>query len=346
MTLLSLSDFRFERLRCCFLSGAEMKRREFIGLVGGVASWPLGALAQRKGQTPALICWLSLQVRSELFAALKDGLAAIGLNEGADYRVERRSADGRFDRLAPLAEELAAMRPSIIVAFPASVAAIAAKAAPATPIVVPTGELRAGGIIANLAHPGGMITGISNVTGDTTEKYLEYLTTIMPDLKRVGFLADSTNLSREALREAAHRSVTRFAVEDTYEEVSRPEDIEQACQNLARRGVQALIVVAGPILIGERLRIIQLASAESWPVVAWSSEWPKVGALLSYGVDNSANFRRAAYYIDRILKGANPGDLPVEQPARLELVINAKTAKTLGLAIPPSLLAVADEVIE
>jgi len=168
----------------------------------------------------------------------------------------------------------------------------------------------------------------------------------MPDLKRVGFLADSTNLSREALREAAHRSVTRFAVEGTYEEVSRPEDIEQACQNLAQRGVQALIVVTGPILIGERLRIIQLASAESWPVVAWSSEWPRVGALLSYGVDNSANFRRAAYYIDRILKGANPGDLPVEQPARLELVINAKTAKTLGLAIPPSLLAVADEVIE
>ena len=156
----------------------------------------------------------------------------------------------------------------------------------------------------------------------------------------------STNLSRETYREAAHRSVIRFAAEDTYEEVRRPEEIGEACQRLARRGIQALIVVTSPILIGERLRIIQLASAEHWPVVAWSSAWPKDGALLSYGVDTSANFRRAAYYIDRILKGAKPSDLPVEQPAKLELVINAKTAKTLGLAIPPSLLALADEVIE
>jgi putative tryptophan/tyrosine transport system substrate-binding protein len=154
-----------------------------------------------------------------------------------------------------------------------------------------------------------MITGISNFTGDTTEKYLKYLTTIMPDLKRIGFLADTTNLSRETYREAAHRSVIRFAVEDTYEEVSRPEEIGQACERLARRRVQALIVVTSPILIGERLRIIQLASAEHWPVVAWSSVWPKDGALLSYGVDTSANFRRAAYYIDRILKGAKPGDI-------------------------------------
>jgi putative tryptophan/tyrosine transport system substrate-binding protein len=105
-----------------------MKRREFIGLAGGVAVWPLGALAQRQGQTPALICWLSMQARGELLAALKDGLAAIGLNEGAHYRIEQRSSDGQFDRLAMLAEELAAMRPSIIVAFPASVAAVAAKA--------------------------------------------------------------------------------------------------------------------------------------------------------------------------------------------------------------------------
>jgi putative ABC transport system substrate-binding protein len=324
-----------------------MKRREFIGLAGGVAVWPLAALAQRQGQSPALICWLSLQApRSELLAALKDGLAAIGLNEGAHYRIEQRSSGGQFDRLAMLAEELAAMRPSIIVAFPASVAAVAAKAAPDTPIVVPTGELRAGGVIANLAHPGGMITGISNLTGDTTEKYLEYLTTIMPDLKRVGFLADSTNLSRETFREAAHRSVIRFAAEDIYEEVSRPDEIGQACRRLARGGIQALIVVTSPILVGERLRIIQLASAEHWPVVAWSSVWPKDGALLSYGVDTSANFRRAAYYIDRILKGAKPSDLPVEQPAKLELVINAKTAKALGLAIPLSLLALADQVIE
>jgi putative tryptophan/tyrosine transport system substrate-binding protein len=323
-----------------------MKRREFIVLVGCAAVWPLAALAQRQGQSPALIGWLSLQARGELLSALKDGLAAIGLKDGVDYRIEQRWSDDQFDRLALLAEELAAMRPSIIVTFPASLAVVAAKAAPATPIVVPTGELRAGGLVTNLAHPGGMITGISNITGDTTEKYLEYLTTILPQIKRVGFLADSTNLSREAFREAAHRSAVRFAIEDIYEEIGRPGEIEQACLRLARQGVQALVVVASSILINARLRIIELASVQRWPVIAWSSEWAKNGALLSYGIDNSANFRRAAYYIDRILKGANPGDLPVEQPVKLELVINAKTAKTLGLAIPSSLLALADEVIE
>ncbi len=323
-----------------------MKRREFIGLVGVAAVGLRGALAQRQGKPPPLIGWLSLQARSELLSALKDGLAGMGLNEGADYRIEQRWSDDQFDRLALLAEELAAMRPSIIVTFPGSVAAVAAKAAPTTPIVVPIGELRAGGLVANLAHPGGMITGISNITGDTTEKYLEYLTTIMPQIKRVGFLADSTNLAREAFREAAHRSVMRFSVEDTYEEVARSGEIEQAYQKLARQGVQALIVVSSSILINARRHVIELASAQRWPIIAWSSEWAKDGALLSYGVDNFANFRRAAYYIDRILKGTNPGDLPVEQPVKLELVINAKTAKTLGLAIPPSLLALADEVIE
>jgi len=323
-----------------------MKRRAFIGLAGSAAVWPLAALAQRQGQAPALIGWLSFQARSELLAALRDGLAAIGLKEGTDYRIEQRWSDDQFDQLAVLAGELAAMRPSIIIAFPASVAAVAAKAAPATPIVVPTGELRAGGLVTSLARPGGMITGISNIAGDTTQKYLEYLTTIMPQLKRVGFLADSTNLSRETFRDGAYRSASRFGVEISYEEVERPGEIEQACQRLARQDVQALIVVASSLLINARRRIIELASVQRWPIIGWSREWSKDGALLSYGVDNRANFLRAAYYIDRILKGANPGDLPVEQPVKVELVINAKTAATLGLAIPPSLLALADEVIE
>ena len=228
-----------------------------------------------------------------------------------------------------LAEELAAMRPSIIVAYPASVAAVAAKAAPATPIVVPTGELRASGVVAKSRPPRGNDYRNSAISPGTLPRNI--WSTSRPScriLSASGFLPISTNLSRETYREAAHRSVIRFAAEDTYEEVSRPDEIGQAYQRLARRRIQALIVVTSPILIGERLRIIQLASAEHWPVVAWSSVWPKDGALLSYGVNTSANFRRAAYYIDRILKGAKPSDLPVEQPAKLELVINANTAKS------------------
>ena len=328
-----------------------MRRREFITLIGsGAAAWPIAAGAQQQGQRPALIGWLCLQAREtgeHLLVALKEGLATLGWKEGTQFVVEERWADGQVGRLQPLAEELAATKPKIIVAFPVLPVRAVAKAAPDTPIVfAATADPVAAGLAKSLAHPGGMITGISNVVQDITPKHLELLIAVLPELRRVGFLADSTNPTRGQLREAADRSVVQYKVKEIYEEVARPAEIDAAISRLADGGAQALVVIASAILVFERQRILRLAAAQRWPVIGWSREWPADGALMSYGVNTLDSLRRAAFYIDKILKGANPGDLPVEQPSKIELIINLKTAKALGLDVPLHLQQLADEVIE
>jgi putative ABC transport system substrate-binding protein len=328
-----------------------MRRREFITLIGsGAAAWPIAAGAQQQGQRPALIGWLCLQSREtgeHLLVALKEGLATLGWKEGTQFVVEERWADGQVGRLQPLAEELAATKPKIIVAFPVLPVRAVAKAAPDTPIVfAATADPVAAGLAKSLAHPGGMITGISNVVQDITPKHLELLIAVLPELRRVGFLADSTNPARGQLREAADRSVVQYKVKEIYEEVARPAEIDAAISRLADGGAQALVVIASAILVFERQRILRLAAAQRWPVIGWSREWPADGALMSYGVNTLDSLRRAAFYIDKILKGANPGDLPVEQPSKIELIINLKTAKALGLDVPLHLQQLADEVIE
>jgi len=327
-----------------------MRRREFITLLGGATVLPLAARAQQQGPRPVLIGWLSFQSHEaggHLLVALEEGLATLGWKEGTQFVVEQRWADGQFDRLQPLAEELAAMKPKIIVAFPGQPVRAVAKAAPDTSIVFAlTADPVATGLVKSLAHPGGMITGISNVVQDITQKHLELLIAVLPELRRVGFLADSTSPLRGQLREAAVRPVVQYKLEEIYEEVARPVEIDAAISRLADRGAQALVVIGSPILISERRRILRLAAAHRWPVIGWSREWPADGALMSYGVDSSASFRRAAFYIDKILKGASPGDLPVEQPSKIDLIINLKTAKGLGLDVPLHLQQLADEVIE
>jgi putative ABC transport system substrate-binding protein len=328
-----------------------MRRREFITLIGsGAAAWPIAARAQQQSQRPALIGWLCLQSREtgeHLLVALKEGLATLGWKEGTQFVVEERWADGQFDRLQPLAQELAAMMPKVVVAFPVLPVRAVAKAAPDTPIVfAATADPVAAGLAKSLAHPGGMITGISNVVQDITPKHLELLIAVLPELRRVGFLADSTNPARGQLREAADRSVAQYKVKEIYEEVARPAEIDAAISRLADGGARALVVIASPVLVSERQRILRLAAAQRWPVIGWSREWPVDGALMSYGVNVSDSLRRAAFYIDKILKGANPGDLPVEQPSKIELIINLKTAKALGLDVPLHLQQLADEVIE
>jgi putative ABC transport system substrate-binding protein len=163
----------------------------------------------------------------------------------------------------------------------------------------------------------------------------------------VGFLAGGpSSAGAKALREGVLRSAAHHSVDARIEEATQPDDIEPAISGLAKQGVQALVVLATPLLSAERGRIVKLALAHRWPVIGFSHEWPEAGAVLSYGVDVVASYRRAAYFVDRILKGAKPGDLPIEQPTRLELVINAKAAKALGLTISQELRLRADRVIE
>lgn len=223
----------------------------------------------------------------------------------------------------------------------------ASKAAPNTPIVMASGgDPVAAGLVASLARPGGMITGLTSLAGNITDKYLELLLVAVPQLRRVGFLVDSTVLTASAHMEAARRSGSQLSVEVRFAEVARLEDIDPGIVRLTQEGIQALAIMPSTRFAADRRRILTVALAHRLPVVAQTHEYVEAGALLSYGADPSALYRRAAYYVDRILKGAKPGDLPIEQPTQFETVVNLKTAKALGLNVPQSLLLRANRVIE
>jgi putative ABC transport system substrate-binding protein len=318
------------------------------------AAWPVlawaGAVFAQSKQAPVVIGWLSMGSREadeHLFAVFKDGLAALGWTEGTNFILEERWADGRTERVQALAEDLAKRKPAVIVTASGRAVRAAAKAAPRTPIVQASGgDLVVAGLAASFARPGRTVTGLTNFVTDVSEKYLELLLAAAPKLRRVGFLADPNNPNRTTLMEAARRSAARYSVEARFAEAVNADDIEPAISRLAKEGAQALVVMSSPVFSTERQRIVKLALARRWPFIAGPREFAEEGALLSYGPDLSANYRRAAYYVDRILKGAKPGDLPIEQPTRFELVINMKTAKALKLEIPRDLAVRADRVIE
>ena len=325
-------------------------RRAFIL---AVIAWPALALTEAvsaQSKQPILIGWLntdSRELSGQNLTAFKDGLAALGWKQGEHYVIDERWANGRIAPLQPLAEELAAKKPAIIVAGQLTAVPIAARAAPGTPIVmVIGGDPVAAGIVKSLARPGGMITGLTNVSTNVVEKHLELLLAAAPNVKRVGVLGDSTAPLRASAMDAVRRSVAQHQVEARFAEVANPEEIEPVISRLAKEGARALIVTGGLMFRNERQRIVKLALAHRWPIVAGRTEFAEEGALLTYGVDPSASYRRAAYYVDKILKGTKPSDLPIEQPTQFVLVINLKTAKALGIKIPQSILVQATKVIE
>jgi putative ABC transport system substrate-binding protein len=190
-----------------------------------------------------------------------------------------------------------------------------------------------------------MVTGVTNIVTDITEKYVELRLAAAPKSRRVGVLVDTTAVNHALMLEAARRAVARYAVELRNAEVARQEEIGPALSRLAKDRVQALVAMPGQAVTVGRRRIVKFAHDQRWPVIA-GSEFAESGALLSYGADILANYRRAAYYVDRLVKGAKPGDLPIEQPTKFELSVNLRTAKALGLAIPQTLLLQATQVIE
>ncbi|MGH6631531.1 MAG: ABC transporter substrate-binding protein, partial [Burkholderiales bacterium] len=256
-----------------------------------------------------------------------------------------RWADGRHARLPTLADELAAKKPALILAVTIPAARAAAKAAPRTPIVFTGGDPVAAGLVASFARPGGMITGHYGLSADVSEKYLELLLAAAPKSRRVGFLIDTTNANLALHKENVRRSVAQHSVDARLAEAGQLEEIEPALSRLAKEDIHALVVMT-TTMFGQRQRIVKFALARRWPAIGSGSEWAEEGALLSYGIDQSQNYRRAAYYADRILKGTKPGDLPVERTSKLELVINMKTARALKLEISRELAVRADRVIE
>jgi putative ABC transport system substrate-binding protein len=325
------------------------RRKLVIALGMGAVGWTIAVFGQSQ-QVPIVIGWLtanSSAVDSGVRASFKEGLAALGWKEGSQFVIEQRFADGRTAQLLLLAGELEAKKPALIVTGSAQATAAATKAAPKTPVVMAIGaDPVIAGFAVSLARPGGMVTGLSNMTADVTEKYLELLLAAAPKVKRVGVLIDSKNPTRASLKKAAQRSAAQRSVDAHFAEVVSPEEIESAFSRLAKEGVQALIVVSSAFFGNERQRIVKLALARRWPVIAYERSWTEEGALMSYGPDVYDNYRRAATIVDRILKGAKPGEIPFEQPTKFVFDINRKTAHALGLKINPELLLRADKVFE
>ena len=324
------------------------RRREFLLILSGAAFAPRWTLAQpRQPIVVGLLHSGSRDATANRLAAFKEGLAALGWKEGAQVAFEDRWADGKVERLSALAEELAARKPAVILTGGSPPVAAVIKSAPNTPVVMATiGDPVASGFVSSLARPGGMITGIASITGTVTEKYLELLLEAAPKIRRIGFLFDSTVLITPLHLEAARRSSARLSVDVHYAEAPRLDEIEPAMSRLAKESVDALVVMPSTVFASHRQHILKLALAHRWPVIAQTNEYVEAGALLSYGADPIASYRRAAYYVDRILKGAKPGDLPIELPARFVLAVNLRTAKTLGIVVPQSILLRADRVIE
>jgi putative ABC transport system substrate-binding protein len=326
------------------------RRKSLIALAATV-SLPRLVLAQAK-KPPVVIGWLSTGPRPEAgrggLAEFKKELATLGWQEGVNYVVEELYAAGQLKRLPALAEELAAKKPVLIVAAGGAPSTIAAaKAAPKLPTIQVTGVSPVDtGLAASLARPGGMVTGITSLNTEISAKFLELLLAAAPKAKRVGFLADVKLPSYALHIKNMHAAIERFRIEARFVEVGSAEELDRALQQLAKEGVQALVVPTGGGLFNvERQRILQFALSQRWPVIGQAG-WGAAGALLSYGANTLSLSRRAAHYVDRILKGAKPADLPIEQPTTFELVVNLKTAKALGLTMPPEIMVQATQVIQ
>ena len=329
-----------------------MRRREFITLLGGAATaWPLAALAQQPG-TPRRIGVLiqvaegDPQARIEVATFLR-GLQKLGWSEGHNLRIDTRWGGGDADLIRKYAAELVALAPEVVLAPGGTVVGALQQASRTVPIVFvnvtdPVGR----GYVASLAQPVGNATGFTSFEFGMGGKWLEVLKEMAPRVTRAAVLRDPVITAGMGYLAAIHALAPSIGVQVTPIDVRQTSDIERAVAAFARTPNSGLIVTADPAAIVHREAIIALAARHRLPAVYPYRFFVISGGLISYGLDNIEQYRLAAGYVDRILKGEKPGDLPVQAPTKYELAINLKTAKALGLEVPPTLLARADEVIE
>jgi len=326
-----------------------MQRREFITLLGGAAAaWPLAARAQQPA-TPRRVGVLLVGLSPESNEAkqFRLGLRDLGYSEGRDVLIEWRSANGDYDRIPALVANLVQSKVDVIVQDITVGTEVTKRATSTIPIVMalvldPVGS----GLVKSLSHPGENVTGLSMMATELYPKRMQLLKEMKPQLTRVAVLWNPDHPFHAKAVEELKAIAPSLAVELSFASARTPEQLVPAFLDATRAKAQAVYVVEDPIFFAHRMTVLNLASTAQLPTIHELRRWPEAGALMSYGPDLHDLFRRAAIYVDRIFKGAKPADLPVEQPTKFELVINLKTAKTLGLAIPSGMLAIADEVIE
>jgi putative tryptophan/tyrosine transport system substrate-binding protein len=322
----------------------QSTRRELIALLGGAAAWPLAARAQRA--TPVVGFLGNTSGDKTFIASFRQGLEQIGYIEGRNIAIEYRWTEGQYDRAAALAADLVALQVAVIVSVGLPLA-LAAKAATTTiPIVFLIGDDPVKfGLVASLNRPGGNITGFSFLA-PIEAKRVELLHELVPKASTIAALVNPKFSSAEVRVTAVRDAATALGLELTVYNASSESEIDIAFASIAERQIGALLVTADPFFDGKRDQIVRLAARYALPTLYFTRQFAEDGGLMSYGSDAANGLRRVGVYAGRILKGERPADMPVEQPTKFELVLNLRTARTLGLEIQPRLLALADEVIE
>jgi len=337
-------------MRCLLLAlGLDMRRREFLVALGGAAAaWPYTARAQPS--PPVLIGMLNAGAATSFKQhtdAFRDSLRGLGYVEGRNVRLEYRFADGHLNRLPGLAAELVSLNPNVIVSSPVPANLAVAKATSTIPIVMASGADPVGfGLVKSLSHPGGNVTGLTNFAEELAPKQMDFVRELLPRMARLAVLVNVANPLhvpqwRETKAAAAQAGIALVPFE-----FRNPDQLEAAFATFVQGRADALLVPPDVTFVTHRRRIADLSLSARLPTIFFNRQSAEDGGLMSYGPDQLENYRRAAVYVDKILKGAKPQDLPIERPTKIELVINLKTAKELGLEIPPMLLARADDVIQ
>jgi putative tryptophan/tyrosine transport system substrate-binding protein len=326
-------------------------RREFIVTLGGAAAaWPLAARAQQSAGKVWRIGLLSSVSRSmycSLYAGFRQGMHELGYIEGKDFVTEWRSAEGRYERFPELAAELVRLKVDVIVVAVNAAIRPLQRATNTIPIVLayvidPVGN----GFVTSLARPGGNITGLAGSSDDTAPKQLELLVTVVPNASRIGLLGNPGAPIYSSVLKRATSATQSAGLSLVPMEAGNLQQIEDAFTAFANTPVQAVMVASDAVFFEQRQRLAELALAHRLPSIFTQREYADAGGLMSYGENLSEFFRRAATFVDKIFRGAKPGDLPIEQPTKFNLVINRKTADAVGVTIPPQLYIFADEVIE
>jgi len=327
------------------------RRRLLIAIGASALAAPFGAFAQQQGKVWR-VGFLS-QRRVEIsdsdyyYGPFRQGMRELGYVEGKNLLIEWRSAEGKSERLPGLATELVNLKVDVIVTAATPATSAAQKATTMIPIVMAnTADPVGSGFVKSLAHPGGNITGLSNLVGDVIPKHLEMLLSMVPKLSRVVVLVSPDNSAHATMLKNVQSAAQRTSVKILPMEARTAPEIEKAFSAMAREKAGAVILARDPFFNQQVRQLAELAAKGRLPTISGIREYVEAGGLMSYGPSLADPYRRAATYVDKILKGAKPADIPVEQPTKFEMFINGKTAKALGLKIPQSLLIMADKVIE
>jgi putative tryptophan/tyrosine transport system substrate-binding protein len=324
-----------------------MKRREFITLIGGAAAWPLPAYAQQSVPVIGFLSPVSPDGSVDSLRAFQRGLKETGYVEGENVTIVQRHADNRIDRLPSLAAELVRKRVNLILAN--SSAAFAAKSATkAIPIafIVAEDPVRIG-LVASLARPGGNLTGVNFVSAELVAKRLELLRDLLPRASRIALIVNPAQVARaETTVRDLQAAADTLGLQVQVFNAASSQEINAAFAAMAKQRPDALFLGNDPFFSSRRVQIVQLAARHGLPAIYPGRQYPEIGGLISYGTDSMGAWRQAGAYAGRILKGTKPAELPVMQASKFELIINAETARMLGVAVPTSMLTAADEVLE